>query len=109
MKHLITEQDIRQGAIAGTITVTPDVIITPAALDAAYARGLKVVFTEDASGGTAAPAASPSPDRGGSAAAPGTVRVTVPAGAGRVYVVQVFAQGARVFEPRGDALVNRSE
>lgn len=111
MKHLITEQDIRQGTISGTITVTPQVIITPAALDAAYARGLKVVFTDDRTEGGSAPAVA---SAAGSAcacaptsgASPGTgaLRVVVPAAPGRVYVIHVTPQGAQVFEPKGDGL-----
>lgn len=102
MKQLITEQDIRQCPPTGPIIVTPDTIITPAALDAAYARGLKVVFATEA--GVSPADSGPSAPVRGPSNAPGGIGVTVPSAVGRTYVVHVTSGGAQVFEPKGDAL-----
>lgn len=123
-KRLITEQDVREYVGQAPIYVTPDVIITPAAVDAAMARGITVLYQRE--DGPAAPpgALSPRPrqplvpreDRAEAlrgATGPGSpipaagnapVSVQLPPGRDRTYVVKVTAEGVRVLESTGDGL-----
>lgn len=55
-KRLITEADVRAMGAGEVLRVDGRTIVTPAALDAAHARGLRVVRGE-ACGGAAAPPA----------------------------------------------------
>lgn len=57
--RLITESDIAKGRVDDPIVVDADTVITPSALDAAYARGLRVVFARDRKGGRLPPAMRP--------------------------------------------------
>jgi hypothetical protein len=54
-KRLITESDVRALARGGELVLSKDVIATPAALDAAFERGMRIVRVEKSA--EAAPAA----------------------------------------------------
>jgi len=45
--RLITENDVREGRIPDPLVVDRDTIITPSALDALYAKGVRVVYARD--------------------------------------------------------------
>lgn len=45
--RLITENDVREGRIPDPLVVDRDTIITPSALDALYAQGIRVVYARD--------------------------------------------------------------
>ena len=54
-KQLVTEADVRRMAPGGELVLGPDRIATPAALDVAFARGIRVVHAT-AGAASAAPA-----------------------------------------------------
>lgn len=43
-KRVITEADVARMEAPGELVVTPDVVVTPAALDTAFAKGLRVIY-----------------------------------------------------------------
>lgn len=124
MKRLITEQDVREYAGQTPIYVTSDVLITPAAVDAAMARGITVLYQRE--GGPPAPpgrlspaprtplvAREDRPEAFRAAAGLGTpipsagglsVTVQLPPGKDRTYVVKVSSEGVRVFESTEEGL-----
>lgn len=57
--RLITECDVASGRVEDPLIVDADTVITPSALDAAYARGLRVVFARDRKGGRMPPVMRP--------------------------------------------------
>ncbi|MBI5368482.1 MAG: hypothetical protein HZA54_15710 [Planctomycetes bacterium] len=125
-KRLITEQDVREYAGQQPIYVTADVILTPAAADAAMSRGITVIYQREAGAApdappgplsprppaplvpredrpeafaAARPLGSPIPSSGNS-----PIMVQLPAGKDRTYVVKVAGDGVRVFESGDEGL-----
>jgi hypothetical protein len=45
--RLITESDVRAGRITNPLVIEPGTLITPAALDAAFVRGIRVIYAHD--------------------------------------------------------------
>ncbi|MBI3268658.1 MAG: hypothetical protein HYZ53_06525 [Planctomycetes bacterium] len=123
-KRLITEQDVREYAGHSPLYVTSDVIITPAAVDAAMTRGITVIYQREGGPPAAPGPLSPRPgaplvpreDRpeafraaaavGSSIPSSGNAPVSVhlPPGKDRTYVVKVTGEGVRVFESTDDGL-----
>ncbi|TAJ13122.1 MAG: hypothetical protein EPO68_13370 [Planctomycetota bacterium] len=96
-KRLYTEADVRALARGAELVLGVDALATPAALDAAFERGVRVVYA--AKGGTSAPVNS-------SAHKPDCLWHKVLANDGN-YVVEVKNGRAQVFAltPNGPVLV----
>lgn len=58
--RLITENDVREGRISDPLVVDRDTIVTPSALDALYAKGIRVVYARDPAA-SACTASTPAP------------------------------------------------
>lgn len=94
-KELVTEADVRQMAPGGELVLGPSRIATPAALDAAFSRGIRVVHVA-----AGAASAAPRPDAGSGLLArmkqlDGTYVVDVRAG--RLVVTRLGPNGPEPF------------
>ena len=90
-KELVTERDVLALAPGTTLLLGKGRIATPGALDAAFSRGLQVVYGEEAS----APPADSSPLWGRIKAADGTFVVQV--SGGQVTVTRLTPAGPQAF------------